>query len=162
MGLCGSKTPAAAEPGARSAPEHHEKPAQPAPAAIANGGKQKVAAIESSDPKARASGSAVLLADSWVHGDAVEGNYGASGEWFAATIVAVNADGSFDLAYEDGDKETRVADKLIRPASNATTTGGFALGRVAGAAFGWPLRHLASGGMRYLGQEEAGGSSQAR
>ena len=41
-------------------------------------------------------------------------------------------------------------------ASNATTTGGFALGRVAGAAFGWPLRHLASGGMRYLGQEEAG------
>ena len=69
----------------------------------------------------------MLLADSWVHGDAVEGNYGASGEWFAATIVAVNADGSFDLAYEDGDKETRVADKLIRPAStdpNTTTTGG--------------------------------------
>ena len=48
-------------------------------------------------------------------GDAVEGNYCNKGTWLPGTIAAVNADGSFNVDYEDGTKEVRLTTSLIRP-----------------------------------------------
>ena len=38
-------------------------------------------------------------------GAAVEANYGGEGEWFPGKITKVRGDGTYDILYNDGDKE---------------------------------------------------------
>ena len=47
-------------------------------------------------------------------GAEVEARYGGESEWFPGTIKAVNADGSYDIDYADGDKETKVIAEFVR------------------------------------------------
>jgi hypothetical protein len=48
-------------------------------------------------------------------GNTVEANYRGRGRWFPGRISRVNAGGTFDVDYDDGDKETQVEPSLIRP-----------------------------------------------
>ena len=49
-------------------------------------------------------------------GAKVEGNYRGSGHWYPGTIVAVGPDGTtFDVDYDDGEKETGKHAALLRP-----------------------------------------------
>eukprot|EP00968_Pinguiococcus_pyrenoidosus_P023940 scaffold4101_cov267-Pinguiococcus_pyrenoidosus.AAC.11 len=53
-------------------------------------------------------------------GDKVEARYRGRSRYFAGQISRVNDDGTFDIDYDDGEKEERVATGLIRePASRA-------------------------------------------
>ena len=47
-------------------------------------------------------------------GDRVEGNYRGRGKWYAGKISRDRGDGTFDINYDDGEKETRVDKDLIR------------------------------------------------
>ena len=47
-------------------------------------------------------------------GAKVEANYRGRGKWYPGKIVRDRFDGTFDVDYEDGEKETRVAEDLIR------------------------------------------------
>ena len=47
-------------------------------------------------------------------GSKVEGNYRGRGKWFAGKIVRDRGDHTFDIAYDDGESETRVDELLIR------------------------------------------------
>ena len=40
--------------------------------------------------------------------DTVEGNWNDQGRWYTAVVEGVFADGTINLKYVDGDKETRV------------------------------------------------------
>jgi len=51
-------------------------------------------------------------------GDAIEANYQGFGAWFPARIAAVQADGSFDILYDDGNDE-RVEGSLLRGVSES-------------------------------------------
>jgi chloramphenicol 3-O-phosphotransferase len=51
-------------------------------------------------------------------GDAVEGNYAGNGEWFPGRVSAAHADGTYDIDYDDGDRESRVARGLLRRAAS--------------------------------------------
>ena len=44
----------------------------------------------------------------------VEGNYKSKGRWYPGRIKNVRGDGTFDIDYDDGEKETRVEAALIR------------------------------------------------
>jgi hypothetical protein len=47
-------------------------------------------------------------------GDKVEAQFKGGKEWFAAWITAVNRDGTYDLGYDDGDKEASVPWQRVR------------------------------------------------
>ncbi|KAJ1410113.1 hypothetical protein B484DRAFT_423251, partial [Ochromonadaceae sp. CCMP2298] len=47
-------------------------------------------------------------------GDKVEGNYRGKGRWYPGRIVRENRDGTFDVDYDDGEKETGVEPALLR------------------------------------------------
>jgi hypothetical protein len=47
-------------------------------------------------------------------GEAVEGRHSGQGKWLGAKVVAARNDGTFDLTYDDGDKEKRVRQLRIR------------------------------------------------
>jgi hypothetical protein len=71
------------------------------------------AATEETAPgPAPSSGSEV--ASSLQLGDKVEANYGGRGEYYPGKIVKVRANGTFDVQYDDGDREDRVRGDLIR------------------------------------------------
>jgi hypothetical protein len=55
-------------------------------------------------------------------GAEVEARYGGESEWFPGTIKAVNADGSYDIDYADGDKETKVIAEFVRAKGTAPKT----------------------------------------
>ena len=44
----------------------------------------------------------------------VEGNYRGRGRWYPGKIYRVNRDGSYDIDYDDGEKESGVKKELIR------------------------------------------------
>jgi hypothetical protein len=52
-------------------------------------------------------------------GDKVEARFQGRSKWFKATIIQSHAYGTFDVEYEDGDRETNVAAELIRPVEGA-------------------------------------------
>ena len=57
-------------------------------------------------------------------------NYKSKGKWFAGKISRANSDGTFDVAYDDGDSERRVARRNVRVkggSSKKSTKGGKAL-----------------------------------
>merc|ERR1712100_602174 len=47
-------------------------------------------------------------------GDKVEARYGGESKWYKGKISTVNRDGTYDVLYEDGDKERKVKKSLIR------------------------------------------------
>ena len=47
-------------------------------------------------------------------GDAVEARYRGREKYYKGTITRDRGDGTFDIDYDDGEKETRVAERLIR------------------------------------------------
>jgi hypothetical protein len=44
----------------------------------------------------------------------VEGNYRGKGKWYTGKVVRDRRDGTFDVAYDDGESETRVEEALLR------------------------------------------------
>ena len=48
-------------------------------------------------------------------GDKVEADYKGKGRYYPGKITRDRRDGSYDIDYDDGEKETRVDEKLIRP-----------------------------------------------
>ena len=71
-----------------------------------------------SPKKAAAAAAATRLEE----GDAVEANYRGKGEWYLGTVSRARGDGSYDVRYDDGEKETRVGESLVRP--RGSTGGG--------------------------------------
>lgn len=51
-------------------------------------------------------------------GTKVEGRYRGGGKFYKGAIVSVNADGTFDIVYDDGKKELNVEQRLIRCLQN--------------------------------------------
>ncbi|KAF0754080.1 hypothetical protein AaE_005468, partial [Aphanomyces astaci] len=49
-------------------------------------------------------------------GDAVEARFGGQDKYFPGKVARVHSDGSFDIHYADGDKESHVEPSLVRPA----------------------------------------------
>jgi hypothetical protein len=48
-------------------------------------------------------------------GDRVEARFRGRAKYFSGRILKAHADGSFDIEYDDGDKEYNVAAALVRP-----------------------------------------------
>jgi hypothetical protein len=83
------------------------------------------AATEEETAPGPAPSSASEVAPSLQLGDKVEANYGGRGEYYPGKIVKVRANGTFDVQYDDGDREDRVRGDLIRrpgaaPANSVT------------------------------------------
>jgi len=47
-------------------------------------------------------------------GAKVEGNYRGKGKWYPGRISRVNGDGTVDIDYDDGERETRVEESMVR------------------------------------------------
>ena len=47
-------------------------------------------------------------------GNKIEANYHGNGKYYPGKIARDNKDGTYDVDYDDGEKETRVEEKLIR------------------------------------------------
>lgn len=50
-------------------------------------------------------------------GSLVQAQYGGKQKWYPGTIESVHSDGTFDILYDDGDQEKRVASDKVRPAA---------------------------------------------
>lgn len=48
-------------------------------------------------------------------GSKVEGNYRGKGKWYTGKVTRDRRDGTFDVAYDDGESESRVDEALLRP-----------------------------------------------
>jgi hypothetical protein len=72
-----------------------------------------------------------------VAGAKVEANYRDKGRWYPGRVGAVNADGSCEIEYDDGEKESHVAPSLVRvlgaPAASSAAPFAAVEGLVAGA-----------------------------
>ena len=55
-------------------------------------------------------------------GSRVMARYGGKAAWYAGTVDAIGADGSFSVRYDDGDFESGVAPELVREAGAAPTS----------------------------------------
>jgi hypothetical protein len=51
----------------------------------------------------------------WVEGAAVDVRFKGRKDWYAGVVAKVHANGTFDIDYDDGDKEERVDSAMIRP-----------------------------------------------
>eukprot|EP01038_Epipyxis_sp_PR26KG_P003413 gene3413-4865_t len=56
-------------------------------------------------------------------GAKVEGNYRGKGRWYPGRISKVNRDGSFNVDYDDGEKEQFLAEDMIRLVGGGSTGG---------------------------------------
>eukprot|EP00616_Rhizochromulina_sp_CCMP1243_P009413 CAMPEP_0118966330 /NCGR_PEP_ID=MMETSP1173-20130426/3806_1 /TAXON_ID=1034831 /ORGANISM="Rhizochromulina marina cf, Strain CCMP1243" /LENGTH=408 /DNA_ID=CAMNT_0006915089 /DNA_START=32 /DNA_END=1258 /DNA_ORIENTATION=- len=63
---------------------------------------------------ADAAGGPVMAPETFEVGTKVEAKYGGGATWYLANVAAVKADGTYDLDYVDGSKETGVAAHLIQ------------------------------------------------
>jgi hypothetical protein len=50
----------------------------------------------------------------WEEGAPVNARYGRGAKWYAGVVAKVHADGTFDIDYNDGDREERVSSGMIR------------------------------------------------
>ena len=50
-------------------------------------------------------------------GDVIEAQYHgmAGGHWYPGKISAAHGDGTYDIAYDDGDKDSKLSAMFIRP-----------------------------------------------
>ena len=56
-------------------------------------------------------------------GTPVNAKYGGTGEWFSGKIAFANVDGTYDIAYDDGDSEQQLGSEHVRETSAASTVG---------------------------------------
>jgi hypothetical protein len=47
-------------------------------------------------------------------GSKIEGNYRGKGKWYTGKVTRDRRDGTFDVAYDDGENESRVDETLLR------------------------------------------------
>ena len=66
---------------------------------------------------------APAAAPSWKQGDRIQGQW-SDGRWYNGKIGAVNDDGTFDIAYDDGDHAKHLAGKHVRARRAAAEGGG--------------------------------------
>ena len=59
----------------------------------------------------------------YTRGDKVEARYKGKDKWFGGEITAVNSDGTFDIRYEDGDREYNVKVDMIRRTDRSSAGG---------------------------------------
>ena len=96
-------------------------------------------------------------------GDRVQARYQATAlgpaktSWFAGRVTACHADGSCDIAYEDGDSEKRVAPSFIKPPRRASSPAGAAPAEAAAAS--GPAEHAAKRPRRSTPSKGAGPQS---
>ena len=50
----------------------------------------------------------------FARGDKVEARYGGKSKWYGGKVARANANGTYDITYEDGDSERGVRASLIR------------------------------------------------
>ena len=67
-----------------------------------------------SSPKKQVSAGGLASPRRLREGDKIEGNYRSKGRWYAGKIKRENNDGTFDIDYDDGEKEYRVEARLVR------------------------------------------------
>ena len=70
---------------------------------------------EDGDAEAFVPSSRIRARPSYAVGMAVEANFGGQGKFYSGTIAAANNDGTYDVAYNDGDRERNVSAAMIRP-----------------------------------------------
>jgi hypothetical protein len=58
---------------------------------------------------------AVEPGHSFLKGQAIKANYHGKGRYFAGQIAKVHANGTFDVAYDDGDSEAQVSIENLKP-----------------------------------------------
>ncbi|ETV98042.1 hypothetical protein H310_09336 [Aphanomyces invadans] len=68
----------------------------------------------------RVSASKAKTQPSFEAGDAVEARFGGQDKYFPGKIARVHSDGTVDIHYADGDKESRVIASLVRPSKKTT------------------------------------------
>lgn len=67
------------------------------------------------DAEAFVPSSRIRARPSYTVGMAVEANFGGQGKFYSGTIAAAHSDGTYDVAYNDGDRERNVSAAMIRP-----------------------------------------------
>jgi len=95
--------------------------------------EQDVALDDALDPRSTAAGvlqgafrqhSARKAAQEWtlalMVGTLVEARFGGDDEWFPGIVEAVHEDGTYAIAYDDGDREENVAPALVRAVAEPT------------------------------------------
>ena len=55
-------------------------------------------------------------------GDRVEGRFGGKGKWYPGKIDRVNLDGTFNISYDDGDRERGVKREFVRPVGGGSSS----------------------------------------
>ena len=73
---------------------------------------------EGNDNKKK-SGSFVTSQSSFDEGDVIEARYKNGNKWFKGKISRVHSDGTYDVEYDDGDREKYIPSANIRLASNS-------------------------------------------
>ena len=73
--------------------------------------KDMIRALSGSSSSARGGGGGA----SFEEGDKVEAKYRGRSKLYKGRITRDRGDGTFDIDYDDGEKETRVAEELIKP-----------------------------------------------
>ena len=81
-------------------------------------GDEHVRSLETDGRAASSSRAPKLLA-----GDKVEANFQGRGRFYAGRISRVNLDGTFNIDYDDGEKERGITDDLIRPLDRGGSSG---------------------------------------
>ena len=78
---------------------------------------EMLADVQAGDPKfqAQAGAQAAQRGRRLRAGARVMARYGGGAAWYAGAVAAVRADGSLDIAYDDGDQEPGVPPHLVRP-----------------------------------------------
>jgi len=59
----------------------------------------------------------------WKQGDRIQGQW-SDGRWYNGKISAVNGDGTYNLAYDDGDVANHLAAKHVRARGTVSSGGG--------------------------------------
>eukprot|EP00953_Heterococcus_sp_UTEX-ZZ885_P010886 6325-Heterococcus_DN1.PRE.2 len=72
------------------------------------------------DSKSTTSTSNTKTATAILEGDAIEARYRGRERWYAGVVRRVNRDGTYDINYNDGEREVGVAAELVRPLTNST------------------------------------------
>lgn len=70
-----------------------------------------------------------MVESSLVSGARIEANYKGKGRWYPGVIKSVNADGSVDVDYDDGESETGVSADMIRLFGDIANTTGLQVGK---------------------------------
>jgi PUB domain/EF-hand domain pair/Histone methyltransferase Tudor domain 1 len=76
--------------------------------------------IKSDSKDARSSSINAKTATDILEGDAIEARYRGRERWYAGVVRRVNRDGTYDINYNDGEREVGIAAELVRPLTNST------------------------------------------